>query len=138
MSWPMTLWRTAILPAALVGIGLVVGGVAAALAETGGATSIEPAPLQAGQLHTAIWKAQAFGRSVGGGACWLSGPDGALRIEAASAGVANRREDWLPLLLLRSGDGWTFTHSGVGEGTLNQWGQEWRPAPMGLTRPSSR
>jgi len=126
-------WTAIVLLTALV--GLCPANVTATQPPAGadGAANTDPTALQTGRLHSAVWRAEAFGRAVGGGACWLSGPDGALRIEAASDGVASGRDDWLPLLLLRSGDGWTFTYSGVGGGTLNRWGAEWRQAPGGLT-----
>ena len=119
-------WTAVVLLAALV--GLCPANVTATQPKAGadGAASADPTGLREGRLHSAIWRAEAFGRAVGGGACWLSGPDGALRIEAASDGVASGRDHWLPLLLLRSGEGWTYTHSGVGDGTLNSWGTEWR------------
>ena len=126
-------WTAVVLLAALVGLWPAKVVAAQPKAGTDAAASTDPTALQRGRLHSAIWRAEAFGRAVGGGACWLSGPDGALRIEAASDGVAGGRDHWLPLLLLRSGDGWTFTHSGMGGGTLNRWGAEWRPAPGELT-----
>lgn len=102
----------------------------------------EPDP-DVSYLNFSNWRAVAYSHQAGGTLCWLTGPDGSLRLEARRGPADFRASDdpadgsWptgLDPLLNRAGEGWTVVLGPDDTGTLNAWGREWQPPPVGLVQ----
>lgn len=111
----------------------LVFALAGAAGVTAAASAVEMAPAE-GVLRGAAWRGTGMGERLGGSACWLRGPDGAVRIEVAREGTAPRiagSPDW-GRLLTRGGEGWVVLLTAA-TAVGGRWG-----APLERLAPESR
>lgn len=121
MPMPSRTRSTSHRPAAAAAVLLLLLGAAVATAAEG-------------RLRTAVWRAGFLGREVHGTACWLTGPQGELRVELLRlAGPAADAAPHLASLLARRGRGTTLIVPEPGTMLLQPWGEEWREVEPPLT-----
>ena len=91
-----------------------------------------PADETASRSVLARWRATAFGEARQGLCCWVTGPEGALRLEVSAPQRPGEPARRIGSLLAWEGDGWTLILGEPGQGTLNRWREQWRQPPPGL------
>lgn len=82
-----------------------------------------------GELHTASWRFQAWGRSVSGLACWVSEVDGRWRLELATSPENDDRADTPVSLLYQIGDGWTVVSVDGAKTYVQPWRDKLESVP---------